>query len=561
VTRRYRANALVFLGYAAAAFFYLGARIAAHPGRYLIGYGRDPQIFVWSFAWWPHAIGNWQNPIISRAVYAPEGINLAWATTVPALSLAFTPITLLFGPVASYNVAAILMPAASAWTAYLLCRHLTRRLWPALVGGYLYGFSSYMIGQTEGHVHMTSIFLLPLIALAVVRYLQEEIGGRGLAWRLGALYGIQFALSTEVFFTAALMLAAGLVLAYVLAAPARPRLRAAFIPLLSGAAIAAVIASPLIYYALTGFQRQSINSPDAYNGDLLNFVVPTHLIAIGGSALRHLSGRFRGNDAERGAYIGLPTLAIACWYFVDASRSAVRRFLLAALAVAVLLTLGTELVVEGSSVFPLPWKEIAGRPLFNNVLPARFAAYVSLTAAVIVAFWTASRRGVLSWALPALAVAALVPAFWLPDFRSHPERWPFFTTSAYKGCIPKNENVAIFPFGYKDDSMLWQAESGFWFRMPEGYLAPDPPAANIDHDPVIQMLSYTLADPTPDQIVGLVQRKKIDRIVSVVIYVHPNGTEMHRFGQVQFIGGVSIAPACGYPSLQKGIEPSPPYAK
>ena len=32
-------------------------------------------------------------------------------------------------------------------------------------------------------------------------------------------------------------------------------------------------------------------------------------------------------------------------------------------------------------------------------------------------------------------------------------------------------------------------------------------------------------------------------------------------GQVQFLGGVSVAPACGYPSLQKGIEPSPPYAK
>jgi len=49
----------------------------SHPGRPLVGYGRDPQIFVWAFAWWPHAIGSWQNPIVSHVIYAPHGIDLA----------------------------------------------------------------------------------------------------------------------------------------------------------------------------------------------------------------------------------------------------------------------------------------------------------------------------------------------------------------------------------------------------------------------------------------------------------------------------------------------------
>ena len=157
-----------------------------HPGRDLVGYGRDPQIFVWSFAWWLHAIETFQNPFVSHAIYAPGGINLAWATTVPGLAVLFAPVTALFGPAVSYNLAAMLLPAAAAFTAYLLCKHLTRSTWAALVGGYLFGFSSYMLGQSQGHMHMTSVFLLPLIALATTRYLQGELDGRGFAWRLGA---------------------------------------------------------------------------------------------------------------------------------------------------------------------------------------------------------------------------------------------------------------------------------------------------------------------------------------------------------------------------------------
>ena len=38
----------------------------------------------------------------------------------------FAPLTALAGPLWSYNLLAIAAPALTAWTAYLLCRHLTR---------------------------------------------------------------------------------------------------------------------------------------------------------------------------------------------------------------------------------------------------------------------------------------------------------------------------------------------------------------------------------------------------------------------------------------------------
>ena len=73
------------------------------------------------------------NPLGTQLVYVPDGYNLAWSTPVPGLSIPLAPVTLLFGPVVTWNVVALLAPALSAWTAFLLCRHLTGAdlaLWP-----------------------------------------------------------------------------------------------------------------------------------------------------------------------------------------------------------------------------------------------------------------------------------------------------------------------------------------------------------------------------------------------------------------------------------------------
>jgi hypothetical protein len=549
VTRPLGRNALVLAGFAAVAFAYFGARLASHPGRDLLGYGRDPQIFIWSFAWWLHALEDGLNPFYSHAIYAPDGVNLVWTTTVPGLALLFTPLTALVGPTASFNVAEMLVPAVSAFTAYLLCRQLTRSLWPSLVGGYLFGFSSYMLGQEQGHLHMTAVFLLPLMALAVVRYLQGEIDGRGVAWRLGVLFGLQFWLSTEVLLTAAIVLAVALALAYWLLPATRSRLRAGLVPLFSAAGIALLVAAPLVYYAITGFQSESINVPALFDGDIVNFFVPTHFTWLGGSALYGLSKQFRGNAAEAGAYLGIPTLVIIAWFALGARKSPIARYLLVALAATAILTLGTGLTVADHTYRGLPWKFLARVPPFNNVLPTRFSAYLALIAAVIVALWTASRHGWTRWVIPALAVAAIVPDLTKAYWTTHPERWAFFTDKTYKICFPKNESIAIFPFGFWGSSTLWQAESGFWFRMPEGYLEPRPPEKNLKSDPLIRLVTDTDENPTASLIVAFARNKKVDRIVSVKIYVHPNGHEMRRFGPVQDTGGVLVSPACGYPSL------------
>ena len=123
--------------------------------------------------------------------------------------------TILFGPDVSYNVAALLLPTLAGWTCFLLCRFVTRSVWAALIGGYLFGFSSYMLGhQFAGHLNLTAVFAVPLIALVILKYLADELGARGLAWRLGLLVAFQISVSNEVTLTLAIVLVLALLLGF-----------------------------------------------------------------------------------------------------------------------------------------------------------------------------------------------------------------------------------------------------------------------------------------------------------------------------------------------------------
>ena len=88
-------GAAAFAAYLGIAFLYFGLPVATHPGREWVGFGDDPQIFVWSLGWWPYAILHWQNPILAHSVWPPVGLDLAWVSSIPGLALVLTPVTLL----------------------------------------------------------------------------------------------------------------------------------------------------------------------------------------------------------------------------------------------------------------------------------------------------------------------------------------------------------------------------------------------------------------------------------------------------------------------------------
>ena len=522
----------------------------------LVGTTQDPLIFVWSFAWWPHALLDGTNPFVTHALFAPEGINLAWTTSVPGLALLFAPLTLLFGPVVSYNLAALLLPAFAAWTAYRLCLYLTGSAWASIVGGYLFGFSSFVVAhQLQGHLNLTGVFLLPLIALVVIRFVRSELSARGLAIRLGLLIAFEFSISTEITLTATVALALGLALAFCLVADARRRLRAAVAPLAAGYVLAALFAAPLTYYAIRGFQGGDFSAAQQSGSDLLNLVLPTDVNALAGSLFPSVTAHLK--DAEASAFLGWPTLLIVALFGWQRRRSPSARFLVVAVVVSLLSTVGLTVHLDGRELLTLPSSLTRHLPGIDNVHFQRLSVYAALAAAVVVALWTAQAAGrVFSrpYVLPLLAVLALLPALWQLDDRTHPERWSFFTAGLYKSCIPPGETIAVFPFGWAGESMLWQAESGFRFKLAEGYMSPivygAPPISSFQRDPTVFALTFVPDGlPTMNSLLAFAGRHEVGRFVSVISHGYPSAQQMRRFGPVERIGGVLVAPACGQPPL------------
>ena len=201
----------------------------------------DPQIFIWSLAWWPHAILNGENPFVTHAMWPVVGIEPRVGDRGAAARAPRRAGDVLAGRCSRTTSLTVAMPALAAWTAFLLCRYLTGSWWASLAGGYLFGFSSYVIGHTSaGHSNLTSVFLVPLVALTVLQYVHGKIGARALALRLGLLLGAQVYLSTEVFATLTVALVTSLLVAFLVVAEARDRLRSAALPVLAAYAASRV---------------------------------------------------------------------------------------------------------------------------------------------------------------------------------------------------------------------------------------------------------------------------------------------------------------------------------
>ena len=361
---------------------------------------------------------------------------------------------------------------------------------------------------------MASVFLLPLVALVVVRFIQGELDGRGLALRLGPLLALQLTFSTENAFTFTLALATAMVLAFLLAPAARRRLVALGVPLVAGYAFAAVLVAPFVYFALSGFNSGTVNDPTPYTTDLLNLVVPTQRLLGGGHLAARISQHFAANDSERDGYLGLPSLVIVVWFAVRRWRTPAARVLLAGFAVAIIAAFGDWLRVDGHKVMTMPWEHVGYLPLFNNTIPARLMLFAVLITAIIVALWTHAARGWIRIVLPALAVLTFIPNPRVDAWKTAAPVPQFFRGADVRSCIAQNENVLIFPQAKHGNADLWQTAAGFRFRLADGYVAPGPPT-NFMTTPAVARVANRLVS-WPD----LVAFARAKNVTTVLVDAH-----------------------------------------
>jgi hypothetical protein len=462
------AAAGIYAGVSVALF---GRTIVGHLTTAYVGSGIDATLAMWALVWWPYALRHGINPFFTDRLWAPHGASLAWVTSVPGASLLAAPLTQAAGPVAAYNVLALLAPVLAGWAAYLVCRHLTRRFWPSLLAGYLFGFSPYELGHLQGHLNLMFTCLIPLAVYLVLLRLDRAITGRTFVAGLSGVLILQFLFSNELFATLTVFGAAALALAFVLLPDkVRPDLRSAAVHIGCAYGIAAVALSPYLYAIVArGVPRVPIAEPDVYSSDVLNLLVPTPLLLIGGAAFEPVARGFSGNYAEAGAYLGLPLLLIIGLFARTGWRRPEGRLLLCALGAVVLASLGPTLHVAGHPTIPLPWRLAIGLPVIKTALPGRFAVYAALIAAIIAALWLrAAPAARARWALVCLAVIFLVPDVWRPGWTAAAATPRFFSDGLYRSDLRQGETVLIIPYGANGNGMLWQAETGMYFRMAEG---------------------------------------------------------------------------------------------
>jgi len=490
---------LALLIYVLAAVAIFGRDVLLSPGDKVVGdLGADKTIFMWSFRWWPHAIVHGHDPFDANVVWAPHGIDLSWVTSVPLVSLVLAPLTAVAGSVATYNVAVLAAPALSAWAAYLLARWFTRAFWPSLVAGWLFGFSAFVIGHMVSHLFLVLTVFIPLCALLVVQHLYGEITDRRFVVLLALVLAGQFLTSTEVFVT---LLIVGAIFGGTLALlnpSMRGRLRSTIRCIALGTTACLLLMSPYLWHAfvISGTENAPVRSPYSESADVLNYLVPTHLIWLQLPGSTEIASRFTATGAERGAYFGLPLLAIVAFFLTGRRRSPSFRVVALALAATVIASLGASIRVAGHGLLPGPWKVLAALPVTRAILPGRLTLYVALVVAMIAAVWLAEGGGRRGWRW-VLAITTIV--FLLPNPAT--ERWSskvpnpaFFRTAASTKHLHEGETALVLPYGGAGWSLLWQAEDGFRYRLVGGRFGHIVPEEE-DWKPVYYALSWGPSSP------------------------------------------------------------------
>lgn len=201
---------------------------------------RQAPLDVWSLWWVARQITHLGNPWFTTHMAAPVGVQLGFDTLMPLAGAVMTPVTLLFGPSASFNLLAIVTPGLAAYAMYRAARlWLPGRVGPIAAGAF-FGLSGMLASQDWEHLHTAiGAVFLPVTLEAAVRLRRDPALRRGIL--LGLVVGALVLVDQEAAVMAAI-LAALVLIPWLLPRPGTARLRA----VAAGAVSALVVASPQI---------------------------------------------------------------------------------------------------------------------------------------------------------------------------------------------------------------------------------------------------------------------------------------------------------------------------
>ena len=575
-------------------------------------YWTDPQFYVWSMRWWPYAVTHWTNPLFSSQIGAPQGYDLAWASTTPSVDLLMWPVTALFGVLVSYNVMLLLVPPVAAWAAFVAARRLTGRFWAALLAGAVYGFSPYeLIHNWQGQPNLTVIALFPLMVYLVLRWWDGALRAVWYVVAMAVAMAVEFYTFNEAFAEMTAVLAAGLLIGFAVAGRAS-RGAVARLAGLTGIAFAGAVAAsaPYLVYSLRHDTGALTRQEPAFSLQMVRLIVPTSQQMFGLTPLIDYSNRL--GRAGIDDYVGIPLLVILLLLLVLAWRNRLYRLLFIGVVVVLALGAGPDLVLSKDHMLTLPWGGLWRLPLARSAEPSRFIVFASLGLALGLALWLAPRKDqpegdpeikaepaaggsapaagasakppawgrraltAARWALGLLAVAAVitdaptsyqavtpVPPGQQAVAGMHPvNQLPaFLTEGLYRQYLRPGEIVVILT-GRGNAGMLFQADANFYFRIAGGYINASLTPVNALPHPVT-----VIVDPSKANVLTFedyVRSAGVGAIVVEQAWAYPWSGNFAKIGMHgTSVGGVTIYPVApwlaslAHPARSSSGRPAP----
>jgi len=524
----------------------------------------DTSLFTWFLEWPAYALAHGHSLFYSTALFHPGGIDLLSNTSVLAIGVPLAPVTWLFGPVATLNVASTLAPVLSALAMFWLLGRWVRWAPAAFVGGLVFGFSPFVVVSLAGaHLMSGTLVLLPLMVACLdellVRQRRSPVKTGAV---LGLLVAVQFFVSTEVLVMAVLCGAAGVVLLVVYAG--RHRELAARAPRAGrGLAAAAVVAVGLLAYPvwfalegpahLAGLVWPTL-APGTGGIDLGSLVQAPPMTALRADML--VTGGYQGPALPHGEYLGAGLIAVVVVGLVVWRRDRRLWFFGAVGVIAVVASLGVK-------SYWTPWRIVVHVPLVENIVTDRFAAITSLCVAVVAAVVIDRTRDSVRGAaglIAALAVAAvavvsmataLAGNFPLTTRAATLPRW-YAEAGAH---LPPGQVVLAYPapFAFEQSAEGWQAVDSLDFALIGGSgpgSIPGRAGPERAGQEVVGEATFSLDGPPQPTPANVDDVRRALTGWGVTLIVVPDPSSLPRYGR-----GTDPAAAIGLFTLAVGRSP------
>jgi hypothetical protein len=460
-----------------------------HPTSTLTCPCGDPAQEVWFMAWPAWAVAHAANVFFSGAVNAPFGANLLSNTSGTLVGVVLSPVTWLWGPVASTNVALTLAPGLSAWGCWVALRRFVTWKPGAVPAALVYGYSAALVSSLPyGHVSVAVLVVPPLLFATLYDIVARQ--GRT-PWRdglaLAALIVVQFLISPEILVMCALLAGVGLAAAAVLCwREVLSHLAYAAAALGLGLGLSAVLLAYPAWFGLKGPQSVSgiLFTLAPLSGVLISQFLSPGAYASPANTFTRFGGYF-GRIGPPPNYVGWGVAVTTVASIVVARRRRLVSVLVLLLVVAVVLSLGSYLL-GGSLVLSgawLPWRTLGRLPVLKEILPDQFAPFAPLFVSFVLALGLdgvymrrkrTNRQQVAQaqiWttlATVVVAAAVLVPVFVTFDLPFTVQSFAIpHWMSRDATRLPPNTVVLTVPFAVSGSTkpMLWLAVDDMHFRL------------------------------------------------------------------------------------------------